>query len=100
MGMTSDQNETLTFAELREQCKREVEQMKEAKNEGPCYISIGVIKLNKKIYQLLVGEDNKWYKAERIGQKRLDEKNNTPLINVFSKEVTPLTEKEFNSYFG
>lgn len=100
MGMTSDQNETLSFAEQREMRKREAARKAEEERKRPTYISLGPIILpeGRKI-ELLVGEDKKWYKSEWLRYERIDQKNHSPLLDVFSKEIQPLTEEEFNSYF-
>lgn len=98
MGMTSDQNENVSFAEQQEIKRREAARKAEEKHV-PCFNPIAVINLNGKKYQLLVGEDKKWYKAEYIRSERADTKNRSPLIDIFSKEVSLFTEEEFNSYF-
>ena len=103
MGMTSDQNENLSFAEQRALKKEEEKRAKEeaAKAALPKHILLGVIELKGKKYQLLVGEsDKKWYKAEYIKSKRIDKKNRTPLLNIFSEEIVPLTSEEFDEVFN
>ena len=98
MGMTSDQNENVSFAEQEEQRKRD-EARKANEKKVPCYTNLGAINLNGRWVQLLVGEDKKWYKSEWLRSERFDEKNRSPLVDIFSTEILPLTEEEFNSYF-
>lgn len=98
MGMSSDQNERISFAEQEEQRKREAAK-KAAEKKIPCYTIVSTIELHGKPYQLLVGEDKKWYKAEYLRSERFDEMNRTPLIDIFSNEIVPLTKEEFDSYF-
>ena len=99
MGMSSDQNENVSFKEEVEAKKKEAEK-KAAAAKTPTYTTMGKIVLNGKSYQLLIGEDKKWYKAEFVKTERIDEMNRTPEFDVYSNEITPLTEKEFNSYFN
>ena len=97
MGMSSDQNENVSFAEQVAAKKREAERLAKEQNI-PSYVPMGLIKIKNKEWQLLVGEDKKWYKAKWIREERYDEMNRTPLVDVFG-EVIPLTKEEFESYF-
>ena len=98
MGMTSDQNENVSLAEQIAEEKR-LAAKKANEKKIPCYTNLGAINLNGKIWQLLVGEDKKWYKSEWLRSERFDEKNHSPLVDIFSDEIVPLTKEEFDSYF-
>ena len=98
MGMSAE-NDNVSFAEQQENLKREAAR-KAAEKKVPCYSVLGAIYIKDKCYQLLVGEDKKWYKAEWLRSERFDEKNRSPLVDVYSDEITPLTKEEFDSYFS
>lgn len=97
MGMTSDQNEKISFAEMKEMEMREAKEREKKKDPG--FTAIGMVEFEKVPYLLIVGPDKKWYKSKYIKSERSDELNNTPFVSKFENEITPVTEKEFYSYF-
>ena len=97
MGMTSDQNVPMTFSEMQEMKRREEAQ--KAKKRVP-YTLLGVITVNDRLVKLILGDDKKWYKSEYIRSERLDKKNRTPVLDIFSDEISPLTKEEWDSYFS
>ena len=98
MGMSAE-NDNISFKEQMEAKKRE-EARKATEVKVPSYTTMGLIKLKKKVYQLLIGEDDhKWYKAEYSESRRFDDMNRTPIVDFYNGAVTPLTDAEFNSYF-
>ena len=98
MGMSSDQNENVSFKEQQEMKKLE-EARKAAEAKKKHYTPLGTIKIKNKFYRLYVGEDKKWYKSEYLKSERLDEMNRTPLTDVFSKDIVPVTKEEFEKIF-
>lgn len=98
MGMTSDQNENISFKEQEEMRKRD-EAKKAALAKIPCFTPLGTITIDGKEWQLFVGEDKKWYKAKWLGAERRDEMNRTAMVDKFSEEKVPVTKEEFDSYF-
>ena len=98
MGMSAE-NDNVSFAEQQEIKKREAAK-KAAEQKIPSYSMMGAIQIKGKKYQLLIGEDKKWYKSEWLRDERFDDMNRTPLVDVYSSEITPLTKEEFESYFS
>jgi hypothetical protein len=90
MGMSSDNHEPQDLTEP-------VVKKDEKDSAKPTYTIVGCIMLSGVPHQLLVGEDHRWYKAKKIGEYRLDERNRTPLVPIFG-DIEPFNEED-KKYF-
>jgi len=99
MGMTSDQNENVSFAEQQEIAKREAELAKEQKAK-PSYIMLCPMMKNGEQYEVLVGEDKRYYKMKLKRWYRIDEHNRSPLIPEYDGIITPFDDSDRIAFFG
>ena len=59
-------------------------------------VVIGCIWLKGGMYQLGVDiKTHRMYKAKKIGEERVDEKNRSPLCSIYG-EFEPITEEDYN----
>ena len=91
MGMSNDNHE-------REELVQKPKIFEVKQPEKPMYNIVSEITINGVNYQLLSDmKTNKWYKAKKIGEYRIDKMNRTPLVSQYG-EIEDLTEEDKN-YF-